>query len=91
MSMYGLKEMVIIALLSVLAMTLLPEHFWLVMGGLLAAYAALSLMSARAFRRAVDSGMVREPRTVEGSRKVFFVAPGCPCRWLVKRHIRVFS
>lgn len=89
--MYALKEIVIIALVGVLVMVLLPGHFWMVMGVFLTGYAVLSLMSARAFRQAVDSGLVREPRTVEGSPKVFFIAPGCPNRWLVKRHIRVFS
>lgn len=91
MPIYALKEIAIFALLGVLVMALLPEHFWLVMGVFLAGYVALSLLSARAFRKAVDSGLVREPRNIDGSRKVFFIAPGCPSRWLVKRHIRVFS
>lgn len=88
MSMYELKEIAIIAAVGVLVMFLTPDHFWLVMGLLLAGYAVLSLISAHAFRQAIDSGLVREPDIVEGSRKVFFIAPGCPNRWLVKLHIR---
>ncbi|OJW51564.1 MAG: hypothetical protein BGO63_10555 [Candidatus Accumulibacter sp. 66-26] len=89
MSLYGLKEIAIIALMAGMVMAIAPQHFWLAMGVVLVGYMILSLTSAQAFRKAVSTGFVREPRYIAGSRRVFFIAQGCPSRWLVKRYIRV--
>ena len=91
MSMYGIKEIAIITLIGILVMAGLPEHFWQIMGVVLLGYGALSALSARAFRQAVENGVVRTARQVEGQRPAFFIAQGCQHRWLVRRHIRVYG
>ena len=89
-SMYVLKEIAVITLIAALAMQYVPQHFWWVAGLILVSYAGLAFLSAQAFHKAYDGGLVRESRPVAGTRKIFFIAPGCAHRWLVKRHIWVY-
>lgn len=88
--MYVLKEIALISIAAVLIMTMMPEQYWLIWGLFIAGYVLLCFLSARAFRGAVDGGLVRESRSIDGEHRAFFIAPGCPSRWLVKRHIRTY-
>ncbi|MDN8980651.1 hypothetical protein Q0P29_14160, partial [Staphylococcus aureus] len=87
--MYALKEIALITVAAAFVMGVRPEYFWQIGGLVIAGYGLLCFLSAWAFRGAVDSGLVRESRNIEGERRAFFIAPGCPSRWLVKRHIRM--
>ena len=89
--MYLLKEIAVIAVAAVAAMSAQPAHYWTVVGLVVSGYSLLCFLSALAFRGAIGRGLVREARAVEGARRTFFIAEGCPNRWLVRRHIRIFG
>ena len=88
MTVYRMKEWSVFGLFGMSLVMWAPRYSWMVVGLLVAAYAVLTILSSRAFRAARDSGFLKESQSIAGSRKAFFIAQGCPQRWLVKRHIR---
>jgi len=86
---YNIKEATTFAVIgTLLGVFVFPHYFLLTTGVIVATYVLLTILSIKAFRVALNGGFVKEALGNTGSRKVFFIATGCPHKWLVKRYIR---
>lgn len=86
MTSEALKEILVFALLGFVLGLLNHEQYWLFMAIAFAAYLGLTALSAHAFRRAVDGGLVTRSARIKTS---FNIDPACKSLWLVRRHILV--
>ncbi len=90
MTLTSIAEAVLLGMLVSTVVMVNPESATEIYAAALFVYLAVLVLQWQSFSYGVRSGFVKPGSVAPDGRQGFFLAPGCPNRWLVKRHIRMF-